>query len=467
MRPDGSADAWEPLFEPSGPAPELRRAWLDHLGFNRAAPEELLIRLLGLTWWFLRRPDLPPRVLDAAVDHPQWQVRGALAEAAQELTAEQWTRLVLAEPEPRRRGLLVTLAADRGAELTSHGYRRLAADPSPLVRSEAVRLPGMPALPVAGLTGAGRAAMLVRHHRQHPMDRETYRRTEPGGAAAESCRLDRELAEHLAAHHDPSLRRALARNPHLDRDLVAALAEDEDADVRFEVSVRPELTERQRASVRYDFADGRGRRDLPWVLALHHDPEAMRRCAASAHPQLRRGAARARNLPPDVVELLARDEDRVVRLFLAESCDDAPAELLLEVWQWWTGSFSIPDRPHGHPNFPRRGLLRYADDPNPRLRQLALDDPESTADLVELLSRDAADEVRLRAAADPRLSAASAVRLLDDPGSSVRYRAAMNPRLPAPELVRLLLDRDTADAAVRNPALPAAVMHRMVDAGQD
>jgi hypothetical protein len=41
-----------------------------------------------------------------------------------------------------------------------------------------------------------------------------------------------------------------------------------------------------------------------------------------------------------VGERLAHDEDRVVRLFLAESCDDAPADMLLEVVQWWTGSVS-------------------------------------------------------------------------------------------------------------------------------
>lgn len=67
---------------------------------------------------------------------------------------------------------------------------------------------------------------------------------------------------------------------------------------------------------------------------------------------------------------------------LAESCDDAPADMFLEVWQWWTGSLSTPDRPHGHPNFPRRDLLRYVEDPNPRMRQLALEEPDSTAELV-------------------------------------------------------------------------------------
>lgn len=103
----------------------------------------------------------------------------------------------------------------------------------------------------------------------------------------------------------------------------------------------------------------------------------------------------------------------------------------LGAWQLWTGSFSFRDRPRSHPNFPRRGLLRYADDPSPRMRRLALDDPDSTPDLVERLSRDPDEEVRHRAATDERLSAASAVRLLDDPHHHIRYAAARHPRLPA------------------------------------
>ncbi|WP_159395720.1 hypothetical protein [Streptomyces sp. 3211] len=191
----------------------------------------------------------------------------------------------------------------------------------------------------------------------------------------------------------------------------------------------------------------------------------MRRLAASAHLLLRSSVATARRLPPDVVERLARDEDRVVRLFLAENCDDAPAEMLVEVWQWWDGSYSSPDRPYGHPNFPRRDLLRHADDPHPRLRQLALDDPDSTPALVERFGTDEDAEVRLRAATDPRLSAASAVRMLDDPDSAVRAMAARHPRLPVPVLVALLGDVATAEAAARNPALPVAVMERMTATG--
>lgn len=233
------------------------------------------------------------------------------------------------------------------------------------------------------------------------------------------------------------------------------------------MSTRPELTEEQRAAVRVDIDPLLTRHPLPWVEALHEDPEAMRSLAASAHLLVRSSVATARRLPPDVVERLARDEDRVVRLFLAERCDDAPAEMLLEVWQWWNGSLSTPDRPYGHPNFPRRDLLRYAEDPHPRLRQLALDDPDSTPGLVERFSSDEDPEVRLRAATDPRLSAEAAVRLLADPDASVRAMAARHPRLPVPVLVALLADEHTADAAARNPVLPLGVMARMADTVSD
>jgi hypothetical protein len=139
----------------------------------------------------------------------------------------------------------------------------------------------------------------------------------------------------------------------------------------------------------------------------------MRRLAASSHSLVRRSVARARHLPPDVAARLARDGDRVVRLFLAESCEDAPADLLLEVWRWWDGSFSHPDRPRSHPDFPRAGLLRCIGDPSGRMRRLALDDPEST------------------------------------PADAVR-----NPRLPARVLAGLLHDRDTALRSGHQPGDP-------------
>jgi hypothetical protein len=190
----------------------------------------------------------------------------------------------------------------------------------------------------------------------------------------------------------------------------------------------------------------------------------MRQLAASPKRRIRRSVARAPRLPEDVVSLLARDEDRVVHLFLAESCDDAPAEMLLDVWTWWSGSFSFPGRPRNHPNFPRHDLLRFADDPRPRIRLLALDDPDSPDELVERFSHDPDPDVRARAAADPRLSTASAVRLAGDAEYSVHQQAWRNAALPPSVLVPLLLDERSAEEASQNPAIPVASMHRMITA---
>lgn len=493
--PEEREAAWTSLFEgPMRPTEKLRAGWREWLGFNRSVPEDALVRLLDSAADLLWRKDLPPEVVDAAVGHPNPDVRAQLAEVRHPLTTGQWTRLVLAEPGSARRALLAEDAVRMGAELTAEGYERLAGDASALVRAEAARFPALPGglraalaadadarVRAAACTGwedlappareallgdadsGVRAAALLRHHATHPLPRSVFEEQGFDDEVLETCRLERRFAEYLCGHEDAARRRSVARNPRLDPDLVAVLAEDDDDTVRFQVSVRPELTEEQRAAVRAEVDPDGMRHTLPWVRALHDDPEAMRRCAASSHLLLRSSAARAKRLPPDVVERLARDEDRVVRLFLAESCDDAPASMLLEVWLWWDGSFSFPGRPRSHPNFPRRDLLRYADDPHHRLRQLALDDPDSTAELVERFSRDPHWEVRRRAAEDPRLSTASAVRLLDDPHEWVRVTAVRHGRLPARTLVRLLRDLRTVRDALVNPTIPVAVMRRMAE----
>lgn len=482
------ADAWATV--PGQPSWPLH--WAEGIGLNPAATDELLIRLLDVEEGFLHVCDRTA-VLDAAVAHPDPRVRSRPADTFRpKLTSGQWERLVRAEPSPDRRVLWAEHACLWGAELPEDLYDDLLAGPS---RARAAELPGFPAQHLPGLAAdadprvraaacarwedlaaplrerlladtdhAVRTAALLAHHTGVPMTREVFATLPDPRRALERCRFAPELEAELVRDGDTEVRRALAANPGLGAHGVAVLAEDPQDDIRSAVALRPDLTEAQRAAVRHDFDPTSMSRTLPWVEDLHGDADAMRRLATSSHPLVRRSVARARHLPPDVVARLARDEDRVVRLFLAESCEDAPPDLLLEVWRWWDGSFSHPGRPRSHPNFPRAGLLRYIADPSGRMRRLALDDPESTPADVARLARDPEAEVRRRAAEDPRLSPADAVRLLNDPEAQVRSTVVRSPRLPARVLAELLHDRDTACAAVTNPAIPVGVLDRILTA---
>ena len=352
-------EAWAPLFD-TPITQNTAGNWLFGLGYNEAAPADVLVSLFEHDRpYFLSRKNLPPEVFDAAIAHPDRRVWGRAAETGN-LSAEQWDRLLGRLPASPVREAVAELAQER---LSGPGY------PGP-----------PPATP----------------------------------------------------------------------DEIAAMA----ADVP---EPDPNL---------HTF-------ELWWVHALHDDADAMRQLAASPNVTIRRSVARAKHLPPDVLDLLAHDEDRVVRLFLAESNADAPPDFLLGLWSWWSGSFSHPGIPRDHPNFPRRGLLRFADDPDPRMRRLALDDPDSTADLVERFSHDPDPGVRGEAAADPRLSPESAVRLAEDAdGEEVRWQVWRNPALPTDALVSLLLREDTGPMgtgnssrshnAAQNPAIPPDIMRRMI-----
>jgi hypothetical protein len=194
----------------------------------------------------------------------------------------------------------------------------------------------------------------------------------------------------------------LAGNPSLLADLVDRLAVDPDDRVRLVVSLRPELTVAQRAAIDFAVAS-HARDDVDWVAAGIADQDVLHWAATSAHPLLRRAAARSSHLPPDLLRLLAADTDVVVRTHLAVHRPDTPEEVLMSVYARLGGTFSAW-MATGHPRFPRKGLsARFADHPDGKYRQLAVRDPAAGPDLIERLSHDPDVWTRQAAARDPRL----------------------------------------------------------------
>lgn len=451
----------------------LHAQWLMGLAMNSAAPDEVLRRVFTVSplpdarhWLAYYR--LPPRTARAAVAHPDPRVRAFLAEN-QHLPPTAYA--VLAEdPDPRVRGVAVRTACEFNVELPKELTVRLATGPEARLRHWATGLSGLPEQTRLGLAEDPdprvRAAAIdswsvPRLHPEvraaaeadpDPQVRKALARAthvdiplpttvegflaetdERRRDAAFTAPVDAALAVLLVSDEDSSLRHGAARNPYVPTALALQLAADPEPFVRLAVSLRPDVTEAQRAAIDYTVPPGRA--PVPyWVEECFGDPDALREIAASSHVVLRRGVTCAPALPADVIERLAADDDFYVRLMLCEN-DHASHELLVEMFADWDGLSwgTLAYRS----NFARPGLARFADNPNYRLRYAVLFDPQAEPELVERLSHDVEDMVRRHAAGDPRL--------------------------PLPRLIELLGEDGAPRSAAGNPAMPAELMHQLLD----
>jgi hypothetical protein len=249
-----------------------------------------------------------------------------------------------------------------------------------------------------------------------------------------------DVVEMLLRHPDPEVRVGLTGRTDLTDNQLIRLATDPAAVVRTAVSTHPSLTEQQRASIDIDLTlpryPGVGHSDVYCLSRnpLETTPEIADslQWARSVSPLLRRRAARDLRLPVKLVSLLADDPDLGVRVRLALYHPAAPPELLLRCYLEYRccGRAKLIKLSQ----FPTEGLARFADDPDPAVRQLVARDP----------------------CADPSL----VTRLTTNPDATVRQAMASCPRLPAPRIIALLHDPELAEAAAANPALPVQVMRK-------
>ena len=230
-------------------------------------------------------------------------------------------------------------------------------------------------------------------------------------------------------------RSVAAADPALPAECVARLALDPAPLVRLAVSMRPELSEEQRAGI--DYHVGRDDRIRPAGWAVETlDHQAQRRCAFSAHIGLRRSVACNPNLAADLVAVLATDDDFAARLLLCERHTNVPSETVLTTYL--EARTMTRGRLLNHPSFQRIGLARLADSPNREARALVVLDPEAPPRLIEQLSNDPDPMVRASTAGDRRLSPGRVLELFDDPPTA--GAAAANPHLPVPVMHRVLAD---------------------------
>ncbi|WP_426567464.1 Mucin-2 [Streptomyces canus] len=450
---------------------------LDGVAANPALPTPLLLRLIafdgggnGPPFQALHRPGLPEPAVAAVLTHPVLNARVQFATSGQ-ADAEQRARLAN-DPSPK-----VRAAVAHGPEWT-HDHRtkvrplpdavcwRLLEDPDPSVRSALLHSPHLAPLFLASLARhpnpAARHAALRVWDVLRPDERAALLEDPDPDVrrSAELCACPQDARLTAALLRDPAalpealsrgfLNRAdaerfltegvhlveLAANPSLPADLVDRLAVDPDERVRLAVSLRPELTEARRAAIDFTVTP-HARDDVDWVAAGIADQDVLHRAATSAHPLLRRAAARSPHLPPDLLRLLAADTDVVVRTHLAVYHPDTPEEVLMSVYARLGGTFSAW-MATGHPRFPREGLAaRFADHPDGIYRQLAVRDPAAGPDLIDWLSH--------------------------DPDVWTRQAATRDPRLPLPRLLEALAVPELASSAGANPALPPGEMAVVMD----
>jgi hypothetical protein len=139
---------------------------------------------------------------------------------------------------------------------------------------------------------------------------------------------------------------------------------------------------------------------LTWVVDA--EGEQLQRYVASAHPGLRRSAARNKRLTPEQIATLAADEDFPVRLLLCENQETVPTDLVVRTYL--EARVITRGRLLSHPAIVDADLTGYADSLHWGARALVVRDRRAPAELIDRLSRDEHPGVRNWAAPDPRLS---------------------------------------------------------------
>lgn len=214
----------------------------------------------------------------------------------------------------------------------------------------------------------------------------------------------------LSQHPHPRIRAVIAGRADLAAEHVAAMATDPAPAVRSVIATRAGLTAAQIVTLAADpddvvrtavathaYLSEEERKILAGDAGL--DTHQALRWAGADNPRLRRRAAQHPGLPVETVAALRTDPDPAVRTSLALHHPGAPGELLLRCYLDGRNRATLL----ALPQFPRSGLSRFADHPDPHVRLLAARDPGADPAVIGHLTTDPDPLVRKAMARCPRI----------------------------------------------------------------
>ncbi|WP_329790289.1 hypothetical protein V1227_40230 [Lentzea sp. DG1S-22] len=380
-----------------------------------ARPENVPIPDESVALAVLEHPDADPALARVLAFHPDPAIRSRLPEWAHHL-APDVVDLLAADPDPEVVAGLVTFHAVPPALALS-----LSRHPSPDVRRALAASPHTPPAVLARLgssaarelasnpsTPAALAAELVRHH-------------EARYFLASRTDLPPAVYEQLASEIEPGILSALAVNPAVPVAVLRRLS-----GVLRNPAIPLDLLVELAPSARL------GSAEVPPRIASASEAE-LRALADSSVTQVRLMVALRPDLPPDLVQRLARDPDPSVATAVAAHPSLTGARLRDLVSRC------------GARSYPRVAL-----------------NPSCPADLLHHMALHAAwsGSTYRAIAGNPAALGETLVLCLED--ARARHLAAAHPNLPVAVVVQMLGNEFTASAAAANPSLPVPVMEELV-----
>lgn len=377
---------------------------------------------------------------DRIAEHPDPAIRGARADFIRTMVERgAWMCIEdLVETYGRSSAELASASDPKLRAMVAEAWRdrpmavqmALLTDPDPRVRAAAAKAehPGVPA--------------------------ELYERCLADSAVqadvARRIPLTPDQFARLLEVEDEAVLHAVAGNPHLTAEMVVRLQEGADPFVRIAVAfsrhVTPETRNRLIALVEAEKAGGSidARVALGWPA---YEPRWLREVPLAErlsylgcpHAAFRRVLAAGHDLPEEAWRRLDEDPDVSVRQAAARR-PDTPPQVLVRLLREHGEVFHIRPLLVDHPNFTREALRAFAGEPDPRVRVLALEDPELPEPELWRFVDSEHEFLRAGTARHPNVTADLLERLLADPAPKVVDEAAANPMLLHARMGRILTD---------------------------